>query len=227
MSSNQRTTRNLGAVLALCLVIVAALALGAAVARGGDDDGVGLSDDAQIMQVIQAYRLARFPAVPASDVGKTALSLSTRSAMNEQYQAVLQEVATDEFTNGPKGQLDVAANLQSVCNADSMVLVEQETQVLALEDRGDTGDGDRKVWVRVWNGEASRAVEADGKLGPVIYVDDAPIYEYIVRLTQDGWKIVSERTAVVSNDADPKQYGPTTPHDDYLIRPEEDAPPKI
>lgn len=205
-----RTAVAVAVLAGMCLAAASVIAL---VAASTDEPTLTAADLNEMGELVCLWDESRFVPWPEDAYGRRSYTKAEASAVRKAYQDVVERVGTEEFRKHPMVDFDIVAFHEGyrVSPTDS-VLLGYDCRLLGTDFVRFDG-GDVIVHVKVWVGCAEGYVPPSStRVARVFREDWTPVWEARMRETDAGWKIVGLRTRWASEDLDPEQYGPDTPH---------------
>jgi hypothetical protein len=221
MRSGSRN-RVLALLASVCLVL-ALLTVGVVVSGASGDEEPSAESMLNIEALVKQWEEGRLQAWPSGRETDRELSAADKTGIDEKYNELKQDVGTEAWQTkegiGLYGSL--AAQMQGLRNEDpATVFTGWKAKVLDARFVRYDEAGDAVVRVTVW--ECHTGIRLDtatmAQIEDFVY-DQTPIYDFTVRHvneSDDGaWKLQSVTIYQYSDDADPTQSGPDTPHVNY------------
>ena len=199
------------------LLAAALVALGVAVPAlllSGSSSAPTSAELAAIGDVVQRWEDVDFLPWPRGYYGADRLPEAVHEEMAARRLAVAEAIGTGEFLETYDVTRDHAGTLEEFHKGGEPIVVEAHQRVLEVTYERTELDGDVIVRVRTWDGEVSAFWDEERqRLTHPDKIDGIAVYEYTVRRTDEGWRLVSRRQIEIYGDASTDQFGPDTPHE--------------
>lgn len=213
------------AVLLMLLVSVASFSALAFVLSASSDPSVSTPSDvdlANVKSLISTWQESCLEGWPKDEMKATDLSAEAASAIDRAYSSLKQEVGTDEWVEGKGPNLypSLAGQMEGMRQeSPETAYTGYQAKVLAVKFVRFAKDGDAVFYASVWECHSGYdlAQTAAAKDVPWEY-DQTPVYGYELRKLDgkaNDWRLVCCWVVEDSEDLDPGQSGPDTPHRNF------------
>jgi hypothetical protein len=220
----QFVKRKLAALLLVLAVVAGGIATVFMLTASSDASSSTLAsaDLTRVEGVVTTWQEACLTGWPKDEMDSKMLSADSHVAIDQAYDTLKQEVGTKEWVNGVGQNLypSLSGQMEGLRKeSPEAVFTGYDAKVLGVSFVRFEDNGDAVVRVRVWECHTGYdlAQSAGAKDTPFVY-DETPIYDYRVRKVDEmtnEWKLVACSNFECSEDLDPTQSGPDTPHRNY------------